>query len=118
MASRDSRRSTRLHLDPEAAEMTKGPPTSTSRPSDVTLVMNDTGPSPFFAALPHPCIIVNANRRTENGVGLGTRLSGRYVCCSTTSPSSREPQRRRDPLVRFFDLPRREGIKKKQQHFH
>ena len=26
-------------------------------------------------ALPHPCIIVNGNRRTEeNGVGLGTRL--------------------------------------------
>ena len=29
--------------------------------------------SPFFTALPHPCIIVNANQRT-NGVGLGTRL--------------------------------------------
>ena len=25
-------------------------------------------------SLPHPCIIVNPNRRTENGVGLGTRL--------------------------------------------
>ena len=24
---------------------------------------------------PHPCIIVNANRITENGVGLGTSLS-------------------------------------------
>ena len=29
----------------------------------------------FFAALSHPCIIVNENRRTEkNRVGLGTRL--------------------------------------------
>ena len=27
--------------------------------------MNDTRPSPFFTALPHPCIIVNANQRTE-----------------------------------------------------
>jgi len=36
--------------------------------------MNSPWPSPFFAALPLPCIIVNANRRTKNGVGLGTRL--------------------------------------------
>ena len=32
------------------------------RPPDVTHVMNDTT---FFAALLHPCIIVNGNRRTE-----------------------------------------------------
>ena len=37
-------------------------------------VMNDTRPSPFFAALPLPCITTNANQRTKNGVGLGTRL--------------------------------------------
>ena len=46
------------------------------RPPDVTHVMNRTRPSAFFAALPHPCIIVNGNRRTDkNGVGLGTRLT-------------------------------------------
>ena len=52
------------------------------RPPDVTYVMNRTRPSAFFAALPHPCIIVNGNRRTEkNGVGLGTRLGVSYVDC-------------------------------------
>ena len=29
---------------------------------------------PVFRALPLPCIILNANRRTKNGGGLGTRL--------------------------------------------
>ena len=38
-------------------------------------IIHGCGEKTFFAALPHPCIIVNANRRTEkNGVGLGTRL--------------------------------------------
>ena len=51
------------------------PPTSTSRPPDVIHVVSVPRPSPFFAALPPPCIILNANRRTKkNGVGLGTRL--------------------------------------------
>ena len=46
------------------------------RPLDIKHVMNNTRPSPFFTAIPHPCIIVNANRRTDkNGLGLGTRLS-------------------------------------------
>ena len=50
------------------------------RPPDVTHVMNRTRPSAFFAALQHPCIIVNGNRRTEkNGVGLGTRLASQWV---------------------------------------
>ena len=31
------------------------------RPPDITHVMNRTRPSAFFAALPHPCIIVNGN---------------------------------------------------------
>ena len=48
--------------------------TSTSRPPDVIHVVSVPRPSPFFAALPPPCIILNANRRTKNGVGLGTRL--------------------------------------------
>ena len=30
---------------------------------------------PVFRALPPLCIILNANRRTKNGVGLGTRLT-------------------------------------------
>ena len=34
-----------------------------------------------FRALPPPCIILNANRRTKNGVGLGTRLQCGYVRC-------------------------------------
>ena len=29
---------------------------------------------PAFRALPLPCIILNENRRTKNGGGLGTRL--------------------------------------------
>ena len=31
-------------------------------------------PFPVFAALLLPCIILNANRKTKNGGGLGTRL--------------------------------------------
>ena len=30
---------------------------------------------PVFRTLPLPCIILNENRRTKNGGGLGTRLS-------------------------------------------
>ena len=40
---------------------------STSCPPDITHVMNETRPSPFFCALPLLCIILNANRRTQNG---------------------------------------------------
>ena len=43
---------------------------STSRPPYVTHVMA----FPIFRALPLPCIILNANRRTKNGGGLGMRL--------------------------------------------
>ena len=32
-----------------------------------------------FRALPLPCIILNANRRTKNGGGMGTRLFGSYT---------------------------------------
>ena len=46
-------------------------PPPTSSPPDVTHVMN----VPVFTALPRPCIIVNTNWRTKNGVGLGTRLA-------------------------------------------
>ena len=35
---------------------------------------------PVFRALPPPCIIANGNRRTKNGVGLGTRLGLRSMC--------------------------------------
>ena len=34
---------------------------------------------PVFRALLPPCIILNANRRTKNGVGLGTRLLKAWV---------------------------------------
>ena len=59
--------------DEQPAEMT----TSTSRPADVTHVMNDTRPSTFFTALPHPCIIIYCQRKLKNRknrVGLGMRL--------------------------------------------
>ena len=39
------------------------PTMSTSHQPDNTDVMNNTRPSPFFAALLHPCIIVNRNRK-------------------------------------------------------
>ena len=32
-----------------------------------------------FRALPLPCIILNTNRRTKNGEGLGTRLDEWYT---------------------------------------
>ena len=35
---------------------------------------------PVFRALPLSCIILNENRRTKNGGGLGTRLPLRVVC--------------------------------------
>ena len=35
------------------------------RPPDITHVMNPTRPSAFFAALPHPCIIVNGNEEQK-----------------------------------------------------
>ena len=47
---------------------------------------------PVFRALPLPCIILNANRRTKNGGGLGTRLilggSVHQLCehCSKSPP--------------------------------
>ena len=50
------------------------PPTSTSRRPDVIHVIGVPRPSPFFAALPLPCIILNTNQRTKNAGGLGTRL--------------------------------------------
>ena len=39
-----------------------------------------------FAVLPLPCIIQNANRRTKNGGGLGTRLC-RYLVMELPTPS-------------------------------
>ena len=39
-------------LQDRSAETTT--PTSTSHLPDITHMMNDTRPSPFFAALPHP----------------------------------------------------------------
>jgi len=41
---------------------------------------------PIFRALPLPCIILNANQRTKNGGGLGTRLYQPHS--ETTSPAS------------------------------
>ena len=35
-------------------------------PPDIIHVMDNTRPSLFFAALPHPCIIVNSSQGTEN----------------------------------------------------
>ena len=62
--------------------------TSTSRPPDVTHVINETRPSPFFALFPLPCIILNANRRTKNGGGLGTRLRLQVVEVALTDDST------------------------------
>ena len=48
--------------------------------------MRKGGEKRFFATLPHPCIIVNANRRTEKrGIGLGMRLrfTGKNGCVQT-----------------------------------
>ena len=53
---------------------TSPPPTSTSHPPDVIHVIGVLRLSPFFATFPLPCIILNANRKTKNGGGLGTRL--------------------------------------------
>ena len=50
------------------------PTFSTSRPPDVIYVIGVPRPSPVFRALPISCIILNKNRRTKNGGGLGTRL--------------------------------------------
>ena len=50
------------------------PPTSTLRPPDVIHMTSVPRPSPFFALFLPPCIILNANQRTKNGVGLGMRL--------------------------------------------
>ena len=61
-------------------------PTSTSCPPDLTRVLNSPRPSLFYAALPLPCVIVNANQRDKTnkkteqnktkktGVDLGKRL--------------------------------------------
>ena len=43
-------------------------------PLNVSHVMNSPRPSMFFTAFPLPCIIVNTNRRTQNGLGLPTKL--------------------------------------------
>ena len=37
---------------------------------------------PIFCALPLPCILLNKNRRTKNGGGLGTRLRLMYTSAS------------------------------------
>ena len=39
-------------------------------------------PSPFFAALLLLCIILNANQRTKNGGGLGTRQRDSHITVS------------------------------------
>ena len=49
----------------EPTETTTAPPPPPHVHLDGTHVRNDTRPSLFFTALLHPCIIVNANRRTE-----------------------------------------------------
>ena len=43
--------------------------------------MNDTRPSAFFAALPHPCIIVNGNRRTEKQGRPGNEAMLKGIVC-------------------------------------
>ena len=50
------------------------PPTYASHPPDVIHVTGVPRPSPFFATLLLLCIALNANQRTKNGGGLGTRL--------------------------------------------
>ena len=58
-------------------------------------------PPPFFvlqfafsiihgSALPLPCIILNASRRTKNGGGLGTRLHAEYVLVSYEGSVTKE----------------------------
>ena len=56
------------------------PPMSTSHLPDVIHVIGVSRPSPFFAALPLLCIILNANRRTKWGRDLGMRLVKSNVC--------------------------------------
>ena len=45
--------------------MAAAPPTSTSCPPDLIRVLNSPRPSLFYAALPLPCVIVNANQRDK-----------------------------------------------------
>ena len=56
------------HLDDELIHET-----TSTRPPDVTYVMNAPRPSPYFAALPLPYSTVNENRTVKNGVGLGDK---------------------------------------------
>ena len=60
-------------------ELDPSPPTSTSHLPNVIHMISVPRLSPFFAALPLPCIILNANKGQKNGGGLGTRL-----CCIHT----------------------------------
>ena len=53
----------------------KGIPTFTSHPPEIIHVISVPGPSPYSAALPLACIILNASRREKNGGGLGMRLA-------------------------------------------
>ena len=55
--------------------------TSTLCPPDVINVIGIPRPLPFyfFAALPLPYIILNTNRRTKNGGGMGTRLIVTFI---------------------------------------
>ena len=50
------------------------PPTSTSRPPDVTHVINETRPSPFFALFRFRVLYWTQTEEQKNGGGLGTRL--------------------------------------------
>ena len=45
---------------------------------------------PVFRALLLPCIILNANRRTKNGGGLGTKLHAEYVLVSYEGSATKE----------------------------
>ena len=67
------RRSTQLHR--RFFKLICGWATPPLRPLDIKHVMNRTRPSPFFTALPHPCIIVNRNRRTEKPARPGNEVT-------------------------------------------
>ena len=52
---------------------------STSRPPDITHMMNETRPSPFFAVF-HFVYYTECKLKGKNGGGLGMRLKD-YSCC-------------------------------------
>ena len=64
---------------------------STSRPPDVTHVMNESRPSPFFALFRFRVLYLNANRRTKTGEAAGAiwgrAWKGKLIICHCDNQS-------------------------------